>query len=240
MVDVPERQSNFPLWVVQGVVEVIFRGLVEDGTIEIGNRSIAEILEDYKRMADEIIDDGGEALRGVVDYRKSLLERARAEAEEAHDEMAVTLYAMWIEHFINGMLTRAFERKDYEMKVVMPLLRELRLQTKASALWAIAGLPVIDKESMRLIDQIIQFRNAFVHYKWLTYDDLVFHARDGQLRAIVEQSDGLISTLLAIESATFWNGRDNEIIECLREDVARRWQKGESLNVDLPPADPGV
>lgn len=216
-----QEDEGVPLDHAQQMVELVFRALVENGEIEIGDRSPEEICEQFDEIINDVIDSGG--LRAGRDYRETLLDRARAEVEVSHDELATTLYAIWIEHFINGMLIRTFERMGHDTEVSTPLLRGLSLQVKAYALWAVVGLPPIDEESRRLLDRIVQFRNAFVHYKWIAHEDLAFdNLRRSQLKEVLAQSERLVADLLKVESSAFWNGRDKELIGNFREHLRRR------------------
>ena len=218
--------EDVPLHRVQQMYETFFRAFVENGEIEIGDRSPEQIFEQFYSLIDEFIASEGAGLRTAVDYRETVLDRARAEAGEAHYYLAATLYAIWAEHSINGLLLRAFERKGHSAEVSTPLLRELRLSTKASALWGIAGLPTIPSDSLRLLDRIIQYRNSFVHYKWILYEELADMQLSEELRDIVAQAESLVSDLLAAESSAFWSGRDRELIGRLSEDIRQAREEG--------------
>jgi hypothetical protein len=157
------------------------------------------------------IDERG--YQSALDYRETLLAQAKG---ASNDYITVTLYAMWIEHFVNGMIIRALERKGFSLQISRPLLRELRLQTKASALWEIAGLPAISDEHVALLEQIVQVRNSFVHYKWPAHDEEGHDQSEKQLKGAIEKSEALISALQVIESEALWNGRRTELIEYFR------------------------
>src|SRR5215472_16797378 len=196
----------------QALVENIFRALIEDGEIEIRNKSTGEIVEEYLGKIDDIIR-GEHGLNYIGDHTETLLDRAQAEAEAEHYNLAITFYAIWIEHFINGVLIRALERAGHDRKVGSQLIRELRLATKATALWAIAGLPAIPDTCLKLLDKIVEFRNAFIHYKWPSHDEPLDERQTMQLKDTVAQAPSLVSDLLSIQSQAFWNGREQELID---------------------------
>jgi hypothetical protein len=209
------------LQVAQGIFEALFRSYIEDGSIAIEGRDPSDIIMEFRAEVAKIVS-GETELRGVRDHRDTLLAAARAEAEKRRDEIAIILYATWIEHSINGMLALAFERKGHAENVINPLMRELRLHTKASALWKLAGLRDIGADNLRLLGQVIEFRNSLVHYKWPAHDISLLEQRSLQLRDIVVRVEELIGTLFSIETDTFWIGRETEIIGHFREDAARR------------------
>jgi hypothetical protein len=230
-----QKESRVSRELVQQLAEHVLRGFVEDGTIDIQDKTPAEIVAEYQSIIDASATGSGRELRSIVDYRKNLLNRAAAEVNIEQYWMAVILYATWFEHEINATLTRAFERKDYDANVIAPLLRELRPRTKASALWSVAGLPPIKDEDLTLLDQIVQFRNAFVHYKWVAYDERADDQRNRQLKDIVEKAPGLVSSLANIQTEAFWNNRDTEIMKFLRATIAERWREEGPFNPEVPP-----
>jgi hypothetical protein len=226
-----ERKA--PLDIVTGALEVIFRTVVEDGEIEIGDRSPQDIFQQFESIAGEIVEGGGGFLRTAIDHRDSLLDRAKDEAAVGHGEMAATLYAIWIEHFVNGVLTRAFERMGYGDDVIIPLIKELRLPTKTTALWELAGLPALSNDDLRAMNRIIEFRNSFVHYKWSAHEERVVSERRAQIKTAVDEAQRFVSALQAVESSAFWNGRDHELIDMFRESIKKRWEE-DPLSFILP------
>jgi hypothetical protein len=219
------KKPLIPRDLVRLLHEYMFRGWVENGRLEIKGRTSAQIIDDYDRLVHEYHDQltSGEVdFLSTTDHRSTLFDEARKAAEDAHYELAITLYAVWLEHFINGTLKLAFHRLGHGEDISVPLIKELRLATKVTVLWKIAGLPDIDQDSLRLINRVIELRNAFVHYKWQNYDEPTLDRRDEQSQQVAEEAERLVSTLLGIESAVFWNGREEELIDCFREESRRR------------------
>ncbi len=202
------------------ILEYVFRSYVEDGSIEINEKPSEQIINEYKSITQELIA-GEVELRHTSDHRQHLLERAEAEAGSGSAEIAVTLYALWIEHTVNGNLIYGLQRKGYDLETINPLIRELRLRTKITALWHIAGFEPLAGEDVALIDQISGARNAFVHYKWPGNAELAYESAKEQLKNIVDRSRGLETVFSSRENALFWNGRKDEILNFYREDIKR-------------------
>jgi len=212
---------------IQDLFEVLLRAYVEDGTLEIEGKTSAEIITEFygmltRRMSANAADFD---LLVATDHRDDLLRHARAAADAGDDWIAATLYAISFEHLINAIITRAFERKNYGNDVVIPLIRELRLQTKVSALWVLAGLPILSEDHQKLLGQLIEFRNSFVHYKWVASQPDADAIRDRQVKAIVERAEELVTALSSIVAATFWDDRETEIITRLRNALQEGWSK---------------
>jgi hypothetical protein len=225
------ENPRLPLGLAQGIIEFMLREAVETGRLEIGDRPITEIMSDFDTIIGEFIseyDEDSAILRSSIDHRGILLRQAREATAGRHHGLAITLYAIWLEHFVNGMITRAFERMDYEEEVCAPLIRELRLPTKATALWRISNLPAIDPDDLKIMNRVIELRNSFVHYKWHSYDDSVLEQQQEELQRVTEQAEQLVLNLLGIESTAFWNGRDGELLSYLQEDMNRKWEGSKS------------
>lgn len=212
------------LEVVQGIFEVCFRGLVEDGGIQVARRSAEEILSDFEVIIRDDFVIGEAEIIPVTDHRDSLLDKARIEASTGNYELAVTLYATWIEHSVNGILIRAIERMGHGAKVGTQIIRKLDLPVKVTAFWELVGLPPLPPEFLKSMTQVLERRNAFVHYKWPRRDDRGPSGNITQNKAMMDQAEQIAADLLGVESVAFWNGRDAELIRELHEKVRRRYE----------------
>jgi hypothetical protein len=204
-----------------GLIEGIFRHAVHNGSTIIDDRPsetiVLEFLYYLRSTIDSFKEPGASAKYGfVTNFLEDILSRAMTDAESGNDELAVSSYATWLEHFFNWALTGALRRKGYSAEYITPLIRELRLRTKAFSLWKIADLPPIDQPDLNLIDSIVSHRNSFLHYKWIERDPDDDAELDKQLHLIVSKASPLIERLLALESSAVWFGRENELIHALR------------------------
>jgi hypothetical protein len=205
-------------------IEELFFNAVESGIIQISDKAPQEILDEFKVYLDEFklnIHDmnqrGEDGLRMIIDHRSTLLSYADREVRDGNGEVAVVFYALWIEHTVNGCLIRGLERKGYGPEVINPLIRELNLRTKITALWNIAGFPPLADENIRTIDQIAQARNGFVHYKYPGYAESIRGSMNEGLKRAIERSHDLDTAFNAAMNALYWNGREDEIMRSFRE-----------------------
>jgi hypothetical protein len=199
-------------------MEDLFRSYVEDGTIEIGTKSAVEILTEYRAVIQDFIDTHTE-LRHIPDHRAGLFQRAQNEAIHGDLNIAVTLCALWIEHTVNGSLVAALERSGYDSETVISLIRDMNLRNKITVLWKIVGLAPLQEEHIRLVDQITQARNAFVHYKWRPRDDAEYEGERSRLREAVVRSYDLKEAFAQADSVLHWNGREEEIMAVYHADM---------------------
>lgn len=218
--DYPSKEKS------QDLIEDVLRGSVESGTVEVTGKSLDEIADQLMVF----MGDFGKATENDVrvevlsDYRKTLLSKAQAEAEAGHVELAITLYAIWIEHFVNRALANALMRMGHGSDISTPLVKGVSLALKTTALWRIAGLPEISQEDRKLLTQVTEFRNAFVHYKWTTYSRQEHDQRNQRLLSVAAKCEQLVSSLTGLEQAVLWDGREQEIVQYMREGIRGVWE----------------
>lgn len=215
------------------ISELFFRSYVEDGTIEVGSRSPAEIIQEYKVIISDFADRSGE-IRRIPDHRTELFQRAQ---DEANAEIAVTLCALWVEHTVNGSLVAALERGGYDSQEITSLIRDLTFRNKVTVLWKLVGLTPLQEEHLSLIEQIMQARNAFVHYKWRPRDDSEYESELSRLDDAVSRSQILKEAFDRADNILHWNGRQEEIIEAYRQDVARQIKAVGPFSSPEPPSE---
>jgi hypothetical protein len=202
----------------------LFHQLVEEGSIDVANKTVDEVYCEFRVFVAEEsslrVEDGGD-LRVAFDFRNELLAQANQAAQDGHHGLALTFYAIWLEHVINGLLITALGKQGYSEGIIKPLIKELKLRTKMSSLWAIASLTPFDDEALKNVERISEQRNAFVHYKWTGYEESVRARLSSQERALVEAAKGLVELISDIESQDFWNGRQAEIAAGMRAKIAK-------------------
>jgi hypothetical protein len=216
----------------------MFRTCVEDGEIEIGDRSVLEIIEDYKSHERGMQDEQGDEtpITFTIDHTQTLLGRVEDEANSGHAEIAIMFYALWIEHTVNGNLMIGLQRKEYDSEIVNLLIREVKLQVKITVLWRIAGFPQLSDSDVRLIEQVSQARNSFVHYKWPGYAEAKQISVRSQMETIIERSRSLKAAFDAARNALYWNGREEEVMCAFQADLIRHAEEvGPFIFGNIPP-----
>jgi len=217
---VPEIDFTNPHEPFTPIVEALFRSFIEDGSIVIEDQSPDEIILEYKAHLAIMIAEGTE-LHHVPDHRSTLWQHAESECDNGNPEIALTLYALWIEHVVNGNLTAGFQRKGYDPDVINLLIRRLNIDEKITKLWRAAGFEPLSNADTSLISRIMETRNAFVHYKWKGYDETTDQSHREQLNALLERAHALHDVFRSRENLLLWNGREDEIMNFHREDIKR-------------------
>jgi hypothetical protein len=213
----PAPEDRERLELTADLLEQYLTSYVETGLVEVGDRAVGEILDEISRNISEDVEYQDFELRPVFDHRDSLLDRAASAASEGQLEIAVVLYTTWIEHSVNGLLLLSLERQGISFESCKALIRELRLTTKLTALWEIAHLPELPATHLKLIDQAVSRRNAFVHYKWSSAPEREEKNQRSELGEIVLQIGSLIQAFHEVEDRALWSGRREEIIQAWRD-----------------------
>lgn len=100
----------------------LFHQLVEEGSIDVANKTADELYSEFRVfVAEETVrfEDAGE-LRVASDFRNELLALADQAAQDGHNGLALTFYAIWLEHVINGLLIRLSANKDTRRALLSP------------------------------------------------------------------------------------------------------------------------
>lgn len=130
----------------------------------------------------------------VIDHRDTILKEARLFSNSHKSELALLLYATWIEHFVNSLVEGAARKKKLPIHQVSDLIRDTPIRAKLSWLLHLLGLPPIPHSRQQYIEQIMQTRNSFVHYKW-KFKNLDDNSDDAQLKKIIGPTERIVSYL---------------------------------------------
>src|SRR3954453_5075794 len=101
------EEDDGDLTLAKDLLECFFRSGVERGAIEVADRSAGAIVDGFFDNMQKAVDqseNGDLEFQTTTDHLDSLLKRARIEAIEEREEIAITLYATWLEHFVNWVL----------------------------------------------------------------------------------------------------------------------------------------
>lgn len=134
----------------------------------------------------------------AIDHRCTLLNEARSYFSYGAFELALLLYATWIEHFMNGIVESGARRKRVASREIPELIRNTSLSSKMSWLLHLLGLTPIASPKRHYIEQIMHSRNSFVHYKW-KFENIDDDSHDTQLERLLEPIEGLVTYLKAYE-----------------------------------------
>jgi len=137
----------------------------------------------------------------VYDYLPHLQRRARrAGRTKAVPLVALILYATWVEHWTNMVLTVGMLRRGQtETQVRLYFSRQPRFEDKVAQLGANLSLPHLGSQARNDLLRLMRCRNDFVHYTWEGSHIGAAKRRHANVRDIVRKAPALLDTLRAWE-----------------------------------------
>ncbi|MFF1868039.1 hypothetical protein [Kitasatospora herbaricolor] len=150
-----------------------------------------------------------------------LLEEGDRFLGQGKHELAILLYATWIEHWINRIILVRSIGFGTPPELATVLIRSSRLELKIGKVWSSLDLDRFDKDLARAISRVMESRNGFVHFKWggnseSIHDDQV--KRQGVLAAEAKKT---VEMLVELEDRTFFAGRTADIQAAFRRNYAK-------------------
>lgn len=166
-----KRFKNSDVKMIQQILLTMTEHLIRYGVIDVEGKSIEALTKEilgYFRESNSKVD----ASSFVVIYHTSdLLKVARSYHKTQNYEYAFLFYALWFEHWLNGVIAAAATRKGLKEKEIARIIRETDLfKGKTTWLPNLLGLPSFNARHLALMNKIAENRNAFVHYKWQSVD----------------------------------------------------------------------
>ena len=124
--------------------------------------------EFYKKIKD--IVDKSELTVGV-DHRSDIIEKADNLLLQKDYDYARILYAMFFEHSINHLISHECQKRKFEEKVKIEIIKSVDIYGKLTWLSKLLGFPKFNDKHRLIIKKLSDDRNAFVHYKWKVDND---------------------------------------------------------------------
>ena len=143
------------------LIKGLIAAFANAGHIDI-SKTDDEIWDQFKAIADGLPTD----FDVVIDHTPKLLRNARTAKSEHNHELAVLMYATWIEHSINLVLQQVAFARGISEPHFQAMLREASLRAKTTWLLPLLGIKPLSEVVVGRIQKLADTRNAFIHYKW--------------------------------------------------------------------------
>ena len=147
---------------LQSLYKGMLASFINAGYIDPTGKSPEEIHQDLCRVADDLPDD----FDVVIDHTPQLLSLARQFRRSSKPELAVLMYATWVEHSLNLILHDLATAASIGEKYVRSMIRESSARAKATWLLGLIGGRPLSPSALARMQKLFDARNAFVHYKW--------------------------------------------------------------------------
>ena len=110
---------------------------------------------------------GEETLGLTFNHTNKLVKDAKRNFKKRDLDMTVLLYMLVIEHRVNRILRCFFRRQGTDDAHALQIVRKLSVREKSSWLFKMLGLPPMPKDLSSCLNTIEEYRNSFVHFKWV-------------------------------------------------------------------------
>ncbi len=102
----------------------------------------------------------------IETYLDSIKEEAESLYNKQKYELAIGLYGIWLEHWINDLIKTKCIIKKLSLKEAEDIIKNTNNYSKYTWLLSLLDLPPISKKYLIIINQLIEKRNTFIHYKY--------------------------------------------------------------------------
>ncbi|MFD8695381.1 hypothetical protein [Kitasatospora purpeofusca] len=244
--------------VIATFMEAVTWSAIEDAAIS-GSISVADLsndevidismrrcLEPSRTGASEDVEgEAGEAAFGFGSrHDRELLVEGNSFLDRGLNQLAILLYATWIEHWINRIILMRSVGFGTPPELAAALVRSTRLELKIGKIWSSLELERFDRDLSRAIVRVMESRNGFVHFKWTASPEDEHGERINQGAARAVEAKRTVEALMKLEDEIFFDGRSVEIKEQFRREYVRRMQSaggphGSSEGASVSEADAG-
>ncbi len=145
---------------------IAIRALHEKGNRKPTRAELDTECEGVLQGLDATLEGRDSSYAVVLDHTQALLRRAREYRRRNQPYLACVFYALWAEHKINQWIASLAQQRQLADSDVEAMIRDTQHRAKLTWLLRVLGAPEVAKSHRAVIQQLMEHRNAFVHYKW--------------------------------------------------------------------------
>ena len=182
--EIKAREIAFK-WIAQAAIRA--------GKLDPREKSDREILSRVAAFAKRLPKDF--IIRGGIDHRDVLLDKAHEMSLQNKNEISCLLIATWTEHHINGLILLQCENIGFKRDEINNVIREVQIRGKITWLLKLIGLPPIPSNHTKNILNLFEERNKYIHYKWKEFDIDKPDTRDDNSLLMLKRYKGTVRYL---------------------------------------------
>jgi hypothetical protein len=145
------------------IVKAVINSLFTQGHLTETDLSLSQ--EEFFNKIKDLLDKSDLVIAGI-DHRESIIEKADNLILQNDYDYAKVLYAMFFEHSINYLISHECEKRKFEEKVKIEIIKSVDIYGKLTWLFKLLGFPKFNDKYRLIIKKLSDDRNSFVHYKW--------------------------------------------------------------------------
>ena len=190
------------------------RGIITEEDLTDSRKTMQIVKRYYEENKDTI------AFETVVDHREEILKVAESEVKKGRNGLAISLYATSVEHTLNRIIHLACVAKKIDSKTQSEILRSVNINGKCTWLFRLLDIPAIKADYLKIILNISDERNAYLHYKWkpdIDMDKIPDLEKEEKInKEKIKRAKLLIKYLKGIEAKIEFRGKKSRIANVIK------------------------
>ncbi|MBP8537135.1 hypothetical protein [Streptomyces sp. MK37H] len=143
----------------------------------------------------------------VTDHCDDLPKKAVCAMHADEHWFAILFYATWLEHWVNNVLMSLSVRSGVPEGAAVALVRSCSFHVKIKDVWTSLKAAPLGKAHIRMMTDLMEFRNGFVHYKWQSRSISDKDAYDQRVKEVAVSAQNLVTILEELEDQLLFSGR---------------------------------
>lgn len=148
----------------------------------------------------------------ITDHREEILKMADQLNKKGDNKLAIALYATFIEHTLNKIISIECSNKNIDSKTQTEIIKGVNIIGKCTWLFKLLGLQQIKQNYVKTILQISEERNSYIHYKWKPEPDIETEKTKKNADEKIENIKALIKYLKNYDTKHHYKGQKTKII----------------------------
>lgn len=158
-------KKKLALSVANSIINSLFiEGLLTEDDLKLSQNEL------NKKVLD-LVDTSKNELVFSVDHRLNIIKQADLFLQQEEHEFAKILYATFFEHSLNRLISHECKKRKIEENTLIEIIKQTNIHSKLTWLLKLLNLPTFNNAYIKIIKKLSDDRNAFIHYKWKSYND---------------------------------------------------------------------
>lgn len=187
-------------------VSALIRGMVASGEVNVTGLSPKEVTRECLKAFLASLASQPVEFDYSIDHTRSLVSDARRFHRGKKHQMALMLYAVACEHWLNEIISVYFRRKGISEKEAAQVIRSVNFEGKFTWLPPLLDLPRVPAHHAKRLKRLGDLRNEFVHYKWKPLD--LDHEEDKPIKSLLRELGATISYLVRYRDKYVYQGQN--------------------------------
>jgi len=187
----------------RGALRNLFRKEIRKVAFKPNNSKPSKVLNEF---CDHVINEFGATaqVKVVIDSQPYLRKTARRLSNHPLPLASLILYAAWIEHWVNMMVTVAMLRNGCTPDEPLQFLKtQPRFEEKLEKLAKTLGINKIPKKTRDGLIEVIQLRNRHLHFPWEGKSSRNVNKDSQTVRSTVNRCEKILENALSFEHEYF-------------------------------------